>query len=357
MRNWKRKENMLNIRSSARQIYITDEKNANRTKSSFQYQYTNPAKITYNYSNEFKNCKSRGATRNIIPNCTVHIKDIPNTWNDTYKALSVQFWNFVREYNGLPQPSDTYTLSNIIADYFRGLDPELQKRNFNFICDNAVVFNNIDSNFSALWNIVDSNDENWGSLYSTFDASFWSWLVCESPTNAKNICNILDNQSFPTRDEMRSLYYAYVYIYPNAHTNAHTKSRSTRNMLTNVTVEIQVGYNTHTPVSVNFQLTSLNDINVTKLNTNLDSDTSATSVLSSIDADIALVETARNNVMSIDRSVASWIDVSNNFIAKYDADIEKWKHDSIESASEKMSSLSDQLELLAIYMDDNESIY
>ena len=100
-------------------------------------------------------------------------------------------------------------------------------------------------------------------------------------------------------------------------------------------------------------LTPLDKIHVISSNTNLTNDANATSILSTMDDDIALVDVARNNVLAIDRSVASWIDVTNNFIAKFDADIEKWKQDSIKATSERLTSLSDQLELLNIYMDRN----
>ena len=118
-------------------------------------------------------------------------------------------------------------------------------------------------------------------------------------------------------------------------------------------VEIQVGYNTYTPVSVNFLLNPLTPLTfclVVDLNNDLKHDDTATVVLASMDADFTAINNARNHVMAIDSSVSSWIDIANNFIAKFDADIEKWKQDSIDSTSERMSALNDQLELLKIYM-------
>jgi hypothetical protein len=357
------KENML-----TRKNYITDVKNVNYTK--YSSHSANLIKITSTRVNYCKKCGTKIDADNIhtlckmceaVPKCTIYIKEdqgnkykkeITHTWNDSYNTLSVQFWDFFRTYNGLPMPTYTRRLNNIISEYFRGFDPERQQRNFKFICENAMIFNNIESNFSALWSNVDANNENWGSLYSAFSGGFWSWLVREC-LNVKNIRNILDFHSFPSRDEMKYLYYAYIYVHPTE----FTKLSRAIDICSNVTIEIQVGYNTYSPVSVNFQLTSLSDMNIVKSSTTIDNDANATLALSKIDADIALVETARNHVMAIDHSVASFIDVSNLFITKYDADVEKWKHDSIQSASEKMSSLNNQLELLTIYMNNRNMIF
>jgi len=117
-------------------------------------------------------------------------------------------------------------------------------------------------------------------------------------------------------------------------------------------VEIQVGYNTYTPVSVNFVLTALDTLDVPYQGDDLLSDAHAHIVLGYIDSDLARVDSARNYVMVIDCLVASWVDVANKFVAKFDADIEKWKQDSINSISERLSCLSDQLELLKIYMSE-----
>jgi hypothetical protein len=118
-------------------------------------------------------------------------------------------------------------------------------------------------------------------------------------------------------------------------------------------VEIQVGYNTYSPVSVNFQITRLDGLHVAYDGYDLTNDAKATEALSTMDADIQTINDARDHVMSIDRTVASWVDVARNFIVKFDADIEKWKQDSINATSERLSALSDQLELLKIYMGED----
>ena len=287
--------------------------------------------------------------------------DMTNNWSNLFNVFEPNFWIFFYEIKKGVSPPSTPTVSTFANDPVFTFPTVAELREYYWMYDNTNAFISYMPEMSGLWNNGNVTLNNWDSLFNAFNVGgFWSWLNRGlSVAGGSTVRDMFTSNIFPLEIQMQYIYYAYNYIVltspvftlpqstPSPVPSTPSTTPPSTSGLLHVPVEIQVGYNTYTPVSVNFQLTPLRHMNVIDSSTDLTNDANATAVLSTMDTDIALVNTARNHVMAID--------ISNNFIAKFDADIEKWKQDSIDSTSEKMSCLSDQLELLKIYMSESEN--